>query len=116
MTPHERLVIALRHGVIVRRKATMRYSADVVHLSAHPGDDDRFCVAGVEAVDPGEAARRVAEIAAVRRYEEGGCVGFLTRSGLSHEWWRASIGEQVRSADGIALKGVTISIHLRPVE
>lgn len=114
MTPHERLVIAIRHGVLVKGKATMRYNADVTHLTVRPADDDRFNVTSIEAANLSEAARIVAEMAAVRRYEEMGCVGFLSRVGDTN-WFRASIGEQERSRDGIALRGVTVSIHVWPV-
>src|SRR5580704_9955897 len=102
MTPHERLVIALRHGVIVRRKATMRYAADVVHQSVRPDDDDRFAVVPIEAADASEAARKVAEIAAARRYEEVGTVGYLSPSATTG-WYRATIGEQRRGMNGIML-------------
>jgi hypothetical protein len=115
MTPHERMVIALRHGVIVQRKATMRYAADVVHQSARSTDDDRFCVVPIEAASEMEAARKAAEIAAARRYEEQGSVGRLSLQSRPGWFW-ASIGVQERSADGIALRGVTVSIHVWTVE
>lgn len=115
MTPYERLVIALRNGVLVRRKATMRFAADVVHQSARPGGDDRFTVVPVEGATMSDAARTVAEIAAARRYEELGTVGYLSPT-PTLGWFRAAIGEQRKSADGIATRGVTISIHVWPVE
>ena len=93
----------------------MRYAADVVHHSVRPEDDDRFCLVPIEASGPIEAARRVAEVAAARRYEEVGTVGFLSPTS-TEGWYRASIGEQKRSHDGIALHGVTISIHVWVVE
>ena len=62
-----------------------------------------------------EAARRVAEIAAVRRYDEDGSVGYLSPA-EGAGWYRAAIGEQQRSHDGITLRGVTISIHVWPVD
>lgn len=94
----------------------MRYAADVVHQTIHPADDDdRFCIVPIEASGQWDAARRVAEIAAARRYEEDGCVGFLTAASLDG-WYRASIGEQMRSPDGIALRGVTILIHVWVVD
>ena len=116
MTPHERLVIALRHGVIVRKAKTMRYAADVVHQSARADEADPFSVVPVEAATEIEAARKTAEIAAARRYEEQGSVGFLAPSSRGDGWFRASIGQQRRSADGIALRGVTITIHVWPVD
>jgi hypothetical protein len=115
MTPHERLMIALRHGVLVRKAKTMRYAADVVHHSVRAQDDDRFCVVPVEAATAIEAARKVAEIAATRRYETDGTVGFLSPSNLDG-WYRAAIGEQRRSDDGITTRGVTISIHVWTVD
>lgn len=93
----------------------MRYAADVSHHSVRPHDDDRFCVVPIEAANEIEAARAVAEIAAARRYEETGSVSYLSPA-MGDGWFRASIGEQKRSADGIALHGVTISIHVWPVE
>ena len=114
MTPHERLMIALRHGVLVRGKATMRYAADVVHHSARPADDDRFCTVPIEASNAIEAARKVASIAAARRYEAAE-VGFLSPQ-AAPGWYRAAIGEQRRSDDGITTRGVTISIHVWAVD
>jgi hypothetical protein len=115
MTPYERMVIALRCGVLVQRKATMRYAADVVHQSARAQDDDRFCVVPVEAANDMEAARKVAEIAATRRYEEEGSVGRLALQSRPGWFW-ASIGVQEQSHDGVALRGVTISIHVWSVD
>ena len=116
MTPYQRLVVAIAHGVIVKRKATMRYAADVQHHSVRPHDDDRFTVVPIEAPDAPDAARRVAEIAATRRYEEDGTVGYLSGTPRGDGWFRASIGVQAPSNDGIMLRGVTISIHVWPVE
>jgi hypothetical protein len=113
MTPYERLVIALRHGVLVRRKAMQRFHSEVVHHSTRPADDDRFTVVPIEAADAISAARRIAEIAARRRYEDAGCVGFLSPQ-AAPGWYRAAIGEQRRSDDGITTRGVTISIHVWP--
>lgn len=93
----------------------MRFAADVVHQSASPHDEDRFCVVPVEGVNAMEAARRAAEIAAARRYEENGCAGFVAPASREG-WFRATIGEQKRSDDGIALAGATISIHVWPVD
>lgn len=93
----------------------MRYAADVAHQSVRPHDDDRFTVVPVEAATMADAARTVAEIAAARRYEEDGSVGYVSPA-MGDGWFRAAIGEQRRSADGIALHGVTISIHVWPVD
>ena len=87
----------------------MRYAADVVHHSARPADDDRFCTV------PIEAARKVASIAAARRYEAAGEVGFLSPQ-AAPGWYRAAIGTQQRSDDGISTRGVTISIHVWTVD
>jgi hypothetical protein len=115
MTPHERLVIALRHGVLVRRKAMQKFHSEVIHHSTNPADDDRFTVVPVEAASAIDAARRIAEIAARRRYQDDGSVGFLSPA----EWpgrFRAAIGVQVGSEDGIRTAGVTISIHVWPTD
>lgn len=89
----------------------MRYAADVVHHSVRAQDDDRFCTVPIEAADAISAARIVAKMAATRRYEEGGEVGFLSPQ-AAEGWYRACIGTQQRSDDGIATRGVSISIHV----
>jgi hypothetical protein len=94
----------------------MRYSASVAHHSARRAEEDRFNVASIEAVSAIEAARKVAEIAAVRRYDEDGSVGYVSPSPDGEYFFLAAIGTQQRSADGITLHGVTISIHVWPVE
>jgi hypothetical protein len=114
MTPYERLVIALRHGVLVRRKAAMqRFHSEVVTLTTRPGDDDRFTVVPIEAADAPSAARRIAELAARRRYDDDGSVGYLSWDGTGG-FYRATIGVQHPANDGIMLRGVTISIHVWP--
>ena len=93
----------------------MRYAADVVHQSVRPQDDDRFCVIPIEVGTESEAARKVAEIAAARRYEEDGSVGYVSPT-MGDGWFRASIGVQQWSGDGITLVGTTISIHVWTVD
>jgi hypothetical protein len=115
MTPYERLVIAIRHGVLVRKADTMKFAADVVHQSARPNGGDRFTVVPVMAATMEEAARKVAEIAAARRFEEMGNVGYLQAT-PTLGWFRAAIGQQRKSADGITLSGVTIIIHVWAAE
>jgi hypothetical protein len=118
MTPYERLVIALRHGVLVRRKAMQRFHSEVVTLSARKADDDRFTVVPIEAADAMSAAQRIAEIAARRRYSDDGSVGYVQpvqwSAANADAWYRATIGIQHPANDGIVLKGVTISIHVWP--
>jgi hypothetical protein len=114
MTPYERLIVALRHGVLVRRKAMQRFHSEVTHHSVRPADDDRFTVVPIEAANAIDAARRIAEIAARRRYEDGGAVGYVLPARGGDGRFYAAIGEQKRSHDGIALHGVTISIHVWP--
>lgn len=93
----------------------MRFAADVVHQTARRGNSDRFCTVPIEAATPIEAARKVAAMAATRRFEDAGVVGFLSPASPDG-WFRAAIGEQKRSADGIATRGVTILIHVWPVD
>jgi hypothetical protein len=115
MTPYERLVIALRHGVLVRGKAMQRFHSEVKTLTTRPADADHFTVVPIEAADAPSAARRIAEIAARRRYDDDGSVGYLSWDGTGG-YYRASIGVQHKSHDGITLKGVTISIHVWPTD
>ena len=76
---------------------------------------DPFEVVPIEAADAISAARRIAEIATRRRYQKNGSVGYVSPAeGVGR--YRAAIGVQYPSADGIVLKGVTISIHVWPVE
>ena len=94
----------------------MKFAAYVVHHSTRPADDYRFSSVPFDAVDAISAARIVAEIAAVRRYEDAGVVGYLSPTLRGEGWYRAAIGEQRPSDDGIATRGVTISIHVWPVD
>ena len=93
----------------------MRFAADVAHQSARPHEDDRFCIVPIDAADAADAARKVAEVAASRRFGEGGLVGYFTAASRDG-WYRATIGEQYPSDDGIALRGVTVTIHVWRVD
>lgn len=92
-----------------------RFGSEVRHLSARKADDDRFTVAPIEAADAFAAAHHIAEIAARRRYEDAGEVGYLQFEGTDG-WYRAAIGVQQRSDDGITTRGVSVLIHVWPVE
>jgi hypothetical protein len=115
MTPYERLVIALRHGVLVRRKAMQRYHSEVQTLTTRKAEFDRFTVVPIEAVSKADAARQIAQIAARRRFDDDGSVGYLAWEG-NDGWYRATIGVQHPSPDGIVLKGVSILIHVWPTD
>ena len=95
-----------------------RFHSEVVTQATSPVDDDRFTVVPIEATDAISAARRIAEIAARRRYSDDGSVGFLSPCEGAAETGRylASIGVQYPSDDGIVLKGVTIAIHVWPTD
>ena len=92
-----------------------RFHSEIVTLSAQKADDDRFSVVPIEAADAMSAAKRIAEIAARRRYQENGSVGYVSPA-ESVGRYRAAIGVQYPSDDGIVLKGVTISIHVWPTD
>ena len=92
-----------------------RFHSEVVHHSTRPADDDRFTVVPIEAADAISAAQRIAEIAARRRYSDDGSVGYVSPAEAVGRY-RAAIGVQYPSADGIVLKGVTISIHVWPTD
>jgi hypothetical protein len=98
-----------------------RFHSEVVTQSARKADADRFTVVPIEAADAISAARQIAEIAARRRYDDDGSVGYLSRNSAAarvrgHEWFRATIGVQHPSNDGIVLKGVSILIHVWPTD
>ena len=98
-----------------------RYHSEVQTLTTRKADFDRFTVVPIEAADAISAARQIAEIAARRRYDGDGCVGYLVRNSFAarvrgHEWFRATIGVQHPSNDGIVLKGVSILIHVWPTD
>ena len=92
-----------------------RYHSEVQTLTTRKADFDRFTVVPIEAVSKADAARLIAEIAARRRFDGDGSVGYLRWDG-NDGWYRATIGVQQRSDDGIALKGVTILIHVWPTD
>jgi hypothetical protein len=90
-----------------------RFNSSVVTLSARRADEDRFSVVPIEAADAMSAAQRIAEIATRRRYD--GSVGYVSPAeGVGR--YRAAIGVQYPSDDGITLKGVTVEIHVWPTE
>ena len=92
-----------------------KFHSEVKTLTARPADADHFTVVPIEAADAPSAARRIAEIAARRRYEDDGSVGYLSWDGTGG-YYRATIGVQYPSHDGITLRGVTISIHVWPTD
>ena len=92
-----------------------RYHSEVQTLTTRAANDDRFTVVPIEAADAISAARRIAEIAARRRFEDDGSVGYLAWEG-NDGWYRATIGVQHPSNDGIVLKGVSILIHVWPTD
>ena len=92
-----------------------RFHSEVKTLAARPADADHFTVVPIEAADAMSAAQRIAEIATRRRYEDGGSVGYVSPAeGVGR--YRAAIGVQSPSDDGITLKGVTVEIHVWPTD
>jgi hypothetical protein len=90
-----------------------RFHSEVVTLSAQRADEDRFTVVPLMAADAMSAAQRIAEIATRRRYQENGSVGYVSPAeGVGR--YRAAIGVQYPSDDGIMLRGVTVEIHVWP--
>lgn len=111
---YQEICFALRHGVIVQRKATMRYSAYVTHHSTKPNDGDEFSVVPIEASDAFAAARRIAEIAARRRYNDEGQVAYIQRR--DDNSFLANIGTfEFHQCNGVT-RGCAITIRLRAVE
>jgi len=92
-----------------------RYYSEVHPLTTRAADDDRFTVVPIEGVSAADAARQIAQIAARRRFEDDGSVGYLSWDGTDG-WYRATIGVQHPSQDGIVLKGVSILIHVWPTD
>lgn len=87
-----------------------RYTADVVHLTAVAGQDDRFCTVAFEGADAYAAARLVANMAARRRYGEGAESSFLVKTGEGE--FNAAIGCYRREGGWGRVAGVTIVIRL----
>jgi hypothetical protein len=110
---YQELCVGLRYGVIVKRKATMRYAAHVTHHSTKPNDGDEFTVVPIEASDELAAARRIAEIAARRRFQDEGAVAYVHRR--SDNVFLATIGVFKLSASNGVTHGCAISIRLRDV-
>lgn len=88
-----------------------RYTADVVHLSACAGDDDRFCTVPFEGADEHAAARLVADMAARRRYGDDAESSFLQR--MNPCQFTAAIGNYQRRGGYGRVAGVTILIRLQ---
>ena len=128
LSSYEKIVIALRHGILVQEKATttMRYGSDVTYLTALPskGDfgADGFTVVPIEAADVPTAARRIAEITARERYGEKAVVtnvhyiGHIFRPGAAQDVYRASIGVQKFEPGKCVNVGSLISIRIYPVD
>ena len=89
------------------------FNSEVVTLAARRADEDRFTVVPIMAADAMSAAQRIAEIATRRRYAENGSVGYVSPAEGAGRY-RAAIGVQYPSHDGITLRGVTIAIHVWP--
>jgi hypothetical protein len=92
-----------------------RFSSQVLTQTAKAADSDRFEVVPIEAADAMSAARRIADIAARRRYQENGSVGYVS-PGADEGFFLAAIGVQYPCETGITLKGVTILIHVWPTD
>jgi hypothetical protein len=90
----------------------MKFTADVVHQSPRPHEDDRFCTVPIEGDNALEIACRVAEIAARRRYGDEGATGFVVR--LDAKTFGASIGKASIVEGQHKLTGVTLKITLVP--
>ena len=89
----------------------MRYAAHVTHHSTRPNDGDEFTVVPIEASDELAAARRIAEIAARRRYSDQGAVSYVQKR--SDNVFLATIGVFKFSASNGITDGCAISIRLR---
>jgi hypothetical protein len=111
---YQELIVALRHGVTLKRKATMKFNADIKTLSARIADQDHFHIANVEAASPIEAARIVADQAALRLYDAQGMAGFLAPAGRGNEThrFRAVIGHYHLVEGWGIIHGITIVIAL----
>jgi hypothetical protein len=98
------------------RQLKPRFSANVTFEAATPAEIDRISYGLFEAKNEWDAARKVAQWAAVRRYGEHGETGSIAR--LAHLHFRAAIGLQRRSngAHGVTLHGCSIVIRLTPKE
>ena len=91
----------------------MKFNAHIVHLTVRAADNDRVEFAGVEATDEFDAARKVAEWAAKRKYGDEGEAGWLSRDVLGG--FLSCIGVGHHTQGGHILAGVTIEIQLTPV-
>lgn len=111
LTSHQRLVVAMRHGVLVKSERTMKWTADVVHLNLREVADRQFSVTPIEAVNEMDAAREAARIAAQQAYGELGTPSFV--NGRGPGLFLACIGLQQSSAIGGVTRGSSVSIKVR---
>jgi hypothetical protein len=93
-----------------------RYHAEVIHLTAKPADDDRFCTVPFEAEHPYAAARLVANMAATRKYGDESNVmsSFLQFLDDGDPSFRATIGAAhwFPEPGTCGVVGVTIKIRI----
>lgn len=94
----------------------MQYAADVVHRTARKQEDDRFCAVPIEAADERDAVRRVADMAAARKYGDEGQSSWIEAIDGNPGHYLSFIGVGGFKASGYQLDGVTISIHVWSVE
>jgi hypothetical protein len=90
----------------------VKFTADVIHQSPRPHEEDRFCTVPVEGDNAMAVAARVAELAATRRYGDEGATGFVVR--INADTFAASIGKAHIVEAQHKLDGVTIKITLVP--
>ena len=107
------ICVALRHGVLVQGKATMRFNANITKCAPKQADVEHYYIGLIEAANPDEAARVAASVAAKHFYPVGGDTSFFQRMGdrylcaAGHYRWDSGYG---------ITKGATLSIRVSPVE
>jgi hypothetical protein len=115
---YQEICIALRYGVLVQRKATMRYSAEVTTYRTKPDKSGPLIIPTIDAATTWRAARQAALYEAERRFGPGGFLSDLvlreaeTDGGL----FLASIGQYELNGCNAVNVGCAISIRIRPVE
>ena len=110
MTSHQRLVVAIRHGVMVKRSDTMKYTADVTPLGVVANRGREFTLTPIEAAHEMDAARQAAAIAATELYGPTGQASFVNSRGPG--LFLASIGLYHRHALGGVTNGSSVSIKV----
>lgn len=107
---YQEICFALRYGALVKRKATMSYTARVTRCSTDTGNVARFTVPNILAINEREAAHHAAEVIALQLFPDGGGVSFFQQTNDGR--YLASAGSHKFANGHWITIGVTLSVQV----